>query len=579
MNYIKYFSLVGRILLCLSLLLLFGRESFTANKKEDIIIGTTNEFDSIHPLAYVGGTSSYIIHMTNRALVYTDYKGDLIPGIATEIPSFSNKQVLFDNKTGGMKVIWKIRPEAKWGDGTLVTCADLDFAREVGSSENVGVVEREPFTSVTKIEYKDSKSQECIFHYSKQIREYSRLNNFFALPAHLEKKKFEENKKTPSQYERISSYTSAFTNPGLYNGPFIVSEIKQGSHVTLMQNPNFFGTKPKLKKVIIKVVPNSATMKAQLITGQIDFISWMGGIGLELAADIEKQNERNSDRTNDKNSEKFKLKVISATMNNFDFLCFNLDNPIISDGEVRRALNLAIDRNEINNSFFLGKARPADQVVGPADPWYVESAELKASIIPDKKMARTILDKRGWKLDEKDKYRYKEGKRLSIVITAAAGNKLRETIEVFLQAVWKDIGVELIIKNVPPRVLFGEVLKNRKFEGITYFGTGFGPEESRRQYFHSESIPSEKNSWSGRNYMGWKNAKSDQIWDKMSSTFDFKERQVLAKEFVLEVNKDLPVLPIIYRTEVVATRSDLKGFRINVAGLYDSIEIENWYFE
>ena len=62
----------------------------------------------------------------------------------------------------------------------------------------------------------------------------------------------------------------------------------------------------------------------------------------------------------------------------------------------------------------------------------------------DKKKAIGLLEQSGWHMG-KDGYRYKDNSKLSLQLATTAGNKVRETVEIYLQGQWKEIGVEIII--------------------------------------------------------------------------------------------------------------------------------------
>ena len=79
------------------------------------------------------------------------------------------------------------------------------------------------------------------------------------------------------------------TNPGLYSGPYIISEVKLGNHVTVVPNPKWEGQKPAIQKIIIKLIPNTGTLEANIRSGQIDMIGTMGLLALDQAINFEKK--------------------------------------------------------------------------------------------------------------------------------------------------------------------------------------------------------------------------------------------------------------------------------------------------
>src|SRR5690606_4861218 len=114
----------------------------------------------------------------------------------------------------------------------------------------------------------------------------------YPLPAHLEEPVFEKYRKTPLAYDKNSLYNKNLSHPGLYFGPYVVSEVKLGSHVTLKANPKFHGKKPAIEKIIFRLLPNTGTQPANLKAGTVDMIAPPGGMGLDQAVAFEKAIEK-----------------------------------------------------------------------------------------------------------------------------------------------------------------------------------------------------------------------------------------------------------------------------------------------
>lgn len=538
----------------------------TAPAKNELVIGTVQEFEVLNPMLSMG--SRFLLLMTNRPLVYSNVDGETIPMLAKEIPSLKNKMAKLNPDGKTMTVIWNLKEEAKWSDGAPIICDDLELARRIGSAETVTVTARETFTAIQKIEAIKGNPKSCLFTYSRQAWDFQQLSIFYPMPSHLEKKIFDASEKIPQEYERKSNYAVKPTLAGLHSGPYIIKEVKFGSHVTLAKNPHFAGG-TQIEKIIVKVIPNTNTLKAELQTGQVQLVSWMGGIGVDLAEELAKNIAR----------DKLPLKLTYEAMNNLDLLSPNLDFPALSSKKTRKALSHAINRRELVESLYRGKAVAADQLFGPTDVWRSKDPKSAASFKHDPALARKLLDEEGWKLNTEDGFRYKDGKKFSFTLYAAAGKRSRELLQTYLQKAWRDLGAEVLAKNFNTRVLISDILKYRKHEGMIIIGQGNGPEDSRHEDFHSTKIPAEANGWSGRNRMGWKNAESDRIWDQMEKTFDPAARKKLAAEFTKLFAEELPLIPIVYPMEVAVYPANMKGYRINVNGVYETFEVEKWKLE
>ncbi|MFN9067164.1 MAG: ABC transporter substrate-binding protein, partial [Bdellovibrionales bacterium] len=139
-----------------------------------------------------------------------------------------------------------------WGDGVPVTCQDFAFSRTVALSPNVSIGEKELYTKVEKIEWDPKSPKKCTFTYDKARWDFVDMARFFPLPKHIEEPLFLKYSGKKEGYEKNSLYVKNPTNPGLYNGPYKITEVKLGDHVTLEPNPQWKGVKPKIQKIIVK---------------------------------------------------------------------------------------------------------------------------------------------------------------------------------------------------------------------------------------------------------------------------------------------------------------------------------------
>lgn len=546
----------------LSLLLV----SATATAKE-LKIGISQEFENLNPLISTMAATSYLQGFVYRGLVRIDPDAKWQTLIVKEIPSLANKKLkLVDNPKGGKGMIatWEIIEAAKWGDGTPVTCKDIAFATEVGKNDNVSVGERESYQNVTKIDIDPKNPKICDIHYENAKWDVGRQTPG-PLPVHIEGPIFQKFKGKKEGYDQNSNYTKNPSNPGLYNGPYVVKEIKLGSHISFAVNPHFYGKKPTIESIIVKVIPNTATLEANLRSGTIDKIASLG-LAFDQAIAFEKKVK----------SENLPYAVMTRPSLVYEHIDFNLDNPILSDIKVRQAMMFAVNRDELTKALFDGRQPVALHSIAKNDDWYVDDPKKIKTYSFSRREAMKLLDQAGWKMGA-DGIRTKDGKRLSLNFGTTAGNKTRETVQTFLQNQWKAVGIEVIIKNEPARVFFAETTKKRKFDLAMYAWVS-SQESSPRSTMHSSNIPSEKNSYSGQNQPGWKNAEVDKLIDQLEMEFDADKRKELSNQITKHYTEDLPVLPLYYRSDVAVTPTALKNYRLPGNLFSETLESENWTF-
>lgn len=553
-----------------SLIGLSASMSAVASDGPELKIGISQEFEAIHPHISTTVAAAYIYGFVNRPLVALNTKGKWVPQLAKSIPSVKDGTAKIETVAGKkvLTAIWEIKDNAKWGDGNPVVCEDFAFSKEVASADTVTVASRDTFTMVAKIESIGGNPKKCLFTYDSVRWDFANIGKFYPLPKHLEKPIFDKFGKVNEAYEKNSLFSKAPTTAGLFNGPYLITDIKLGSHIVLEKNPHFFGAAPQISKVVIKLIPNTGTLEANLRSGTIDKIASLG-LTFDQALAFEKKIK----------SEQLPLKMVFKSSLTYEHIDLNLDYGPLKDVKVRRALVHSINREELVKALFENKQKVAHHLFAEIDPWYTTDKKYVQYYPFSKREAARLFDEAGWVLNEKDGLRYKGKEKLSITLMTTAGNKIRETVQTYLQNQWKAVGVEILIKNEPARVFFGETLKQRSYKGMGMYAWVSTPESSPRAQFHSSQIPTAANNYSGQNMTGWKSSKVDELIPKIEAEFDSNKRAELGWQFVKLYTEDVPVIPLYYRSDVAVIPTGLKNFDLSGHEFSETNEAETWRFE
>lgn len=554
-----------KILLTPILLLLYVTSMLAVDNRE-LKIGMTQEFENPNPIIKQMLATSYMYGFVGRALVVLDPDGVMVEKLAVKIPTLENGLAEFFDEDGKRKLraTWEVREGAVWGDGAPVTGHDFKLSWTIGLSDTVSVGDTEMYTQISRIEIDPDNPKKFTLVYDDPKFNFNQIFQIYFVPSHLEGPVFEKHGGENQGYEKNTNYIKDPTNPGLYNGPYRVSEMKLGSHVILVPNENWHGKKPAIQKVILKFIPNTATLEANLKSGTIDMVSILG-FRLDQALAFEKRIEENE--------LPFKMNYKSGlTYEHVDLQVGK--NEFLKDINVRKALVHAIDRDLLSNTLFDGKQKKAIHNIAPIDPWYTDEPEKIVLYRHSKRTARKLLDKAGWLVGD-DGYRYRNGEKLTFQIMTTAQDKTRENVEVFLQSEWKSVGVELTMKNEAPRVFFGETVRKGKYPGMAMYAWYSYPEHPPR-LLHSSAIPSEENGHSGQNSMGWINEEVDTLIEQVELEFDFEKRKKLAQKILYHYTNEVPVIPLYYRSEVAVTPANMENYVQTGHLISPTCWAENW---
>jgi peptide/nickel transport system substrate-binding protein len=534
-----------------------GLPGMPAQARDQLVIGISQFPDNFNPKINSMAAKSYILAMARRPVTTFDADWNLICMLCTELPSMEKGTARYEKtKDGkdGVAVTYTLRPDARWGDGTPITTKDVVLSWQIGKHPVSGVSNAEFYRRIDRIEVKDDHT--FTLHKNKRTCTFANANDFHIVPAHLEKPNF----KDPKAYRSRSAYESDTTNPGLWFGPYRVAEVSPGSHVILERNPTWWGRKPAFDRVIVKVIQNTSAMTANLLAGGIDYVAGEVGMSLDQAMALK---GRHGDRFNFV----FKPSLV------YEHIDVNLDNPILADRRVRRALLYAIDRKAISTQLFDGYQPVANSSINPLDLVY--SANTKRYPL-DREKAAKLLDAAGWRLRDNGIRYNAKGERLQLLIMTTAGNKTRELVQQVLQSNWRQVGIDMRIRNEPARVFFGSTVRRRKFSGLAMYAWLSSPQNVPRGQLHSEEIPSAEGGWSGQNYPGLRSPAFDTVLDSLETQCEPQENMRLWHELQKLYMEELPALPLYFRAQPHIMPKWLKGVRPTGHQYSSSLWIEDW---
>ena len=533
------------------------RPASAAAAKDELVIGITQFPSTFHPNIDSMLAKTYILDFARRPFTVYDKDWRLVCMLCVTLPTIENglatPEKTPDGKQG-IAVTYAIRPDANWGDGTPVTTKDVVFTWEIGRNPKSGVGDMEFYRSLYKIDVKDAKT--FTLHFDKLNYEYNAINGLRLIPEHLDRKNFAD----PLAYKTRTVFDTDTANKGLYNGPYRIVEVATGSHVVLAPNPTWWGQKPHFKRIVVRVIQNTAALEANLLSGNIDMIAGELGLTVDQAFAFEKRHGK-------------KYNIVYKSGLIYEHLDLNLDNPILKDIRVRRALIHGVDREAISRTMFAGRQPVAHASVNPLDWVYADDVPKYAY---DPKLAAKLLDEAGWNQIRQGVRHNAKGERLALELMTTAGNRTRELVEQVLQSQWKTIGIDVRIKNEAPRVFFGQTVTQRKFTGLAMFAWISAPESVPRTTLHSDHIPTEANNFSGQNYTGFRNAEMDKLVEDISVELDRTKRKALWHRLQEIYATELPVIPLYFRAEPYILPKWLVGLEPTGHQDPSSLWAENW---
>ena len=507
--------------------------------KEEVVIGISQEPDILVP--GLGGSLAVSREVWNTLFaegVRYDETWKLVPMQAREVPTMENG--LWKVLPGGkMQLTWHLRP-LTWHDGVPVTAEDFVFTHRAVMNEKVPVISRDFEKHVENVYAPSSDTLVVTFkdHYAYANTSIIQTGPW---PRHVLEQAYREN---PSGLDKLPWGNDPRATIG--DGPYRVVSWQKGSSIVVEAYPGYTLGTPRVKRIVWRVITDTNTLVANMLSGTTDALS-PTGILLPQGVQLEEQIAQRH----------LAAKVVYTTGLVWEHIDLNLSNPRFKDRRVRQALLYALDRQAIVDALFQGKQQVADSYLPPRHYGFDAAAPTYA-YNPDR--ARQLFTEAGWTPGPDGVLRNPQGERFTVTIATTAGNRVREDVEQILQNQWKKVGVELKVNNQPARVFFGGTTRHREFEMAMYAWVQ-PPIADCETLYTTDNIPSAQNAYNGQNNPGFSNPEMDRLCHAIPTELDQAKRVAMLKRTQAILAEELPVLPLYFRVDVTAVKTDLENWR------------------
>ncbi|TAK21203.1 MAG: hypothetical protein EPO26_14795 [Chloroflexota bacterium] len=301
-------------------------------------------------------------------------------------------------------------------------------------------------------------------------------------------------------------------------GPFKLVELKDNQHVLLDANTGYWGGRPKVDRLVLKVVADATVLPSLLRSGEVDVIGLYRGLPVLDYAAFAKDPA-------------FKIVDLAAQTN--WYVEFNLTNPLFQDARVRQAIIRATDRRGIVEHLLLGHGRVVDTVIHPIS-WGYSERPVKYEY--DLEAAKRLFAEAGWKPGS-DGVLTKDGKRFGFELITF----MPEYPEI-LQEQWKKLGLDVQLKRADFSAVWAPVYLAKKHDVIALhqpMGIYADPDYPLTGYYSSRL-----------NRNTYNNPRVDEIIVKATGTTDQAERKKAYAELNEILATDAPHMWIAMPDEI-----------------------------
>ena len=525
--------------------------------KDSLVIGVAQFPASLHPYISSQTVQFYTLGFALRPVTAFSTEGKPFCLLCTELPTLENGLARIEDQPDGSKglaVTIKLRPELAWSDGVPVTAKDVAFTWKLASDPASGFSNNYVWSRAKSVEIVDDHT--AVLHLPRTLVTYQMWD--YLLPEHLEAAIAD--KGGALDYINHTLYNAAPTTPGLYNGPYVISHYESGNQIELTPNPYWRGRAPALKRVVVRLVDNTAALQANLLSGDVDMTPSGIGVTTDQAVALERDHPA-------------QFQFLYRPGLSYERIEMQKDNPLLADVRVRQALLLALDRKTLVARLFGGHATVALTWINALEPNFTTDVEAYGY---DPARARTLLDAAGFTPGPDGIRRNAAGERLSFEFATTSGNRIRELSQQVMQSWWRTIGVEVAIKNQPSRSFFGELMRKRAFTGLAEYANftriGLPP----TPFYASDAIPTAANNWNGQNWAGLANPAMDRALAAADKELDPAKQKAEWLDMQRIYAATLPELPLYFREDPDIIPAWLHGYTATGKEDYQTYTAENW---
>lgn len=471
---------------------------------DTLVLESSADAVILNPILNADSASSEINSFVFDSLIQVNDKLQFEPALAAS----------WSVSGGGLKWRFDLVHNAKWHDGAPFTSKDVVFTIQSILDPKVNSPRKSDYELIESITAPDDYTVEIKL--KKKFAPFLESMGIGILPEHLLK--------------GHDINTDTFNQHPVGTGKYVFKEWKKRQYITLAKYDDYYGKKPKIEKVKMKIVADSNVGLLQMRTGEVDLLG-IEPKDYELVSSF-------------KNSTVYKYEAL-----NYTYIGFNLKNPILSDKKVRQALAYGYDRKPVIDKIIKGLGTEANSTMSPLS-WAYNPDVPKYNYDPKK--AAQLLDEAGWKLNN-DGYRYKDGKKLKFTLMTSKGNKTREDILQYTQQEWKAIGVDVDVMVVEWASFIGNYIDKRNFDAVI-LGWSLSIDPDPYQIFHSSQIEEPR-----LNFVGFNNAKADKLMEDGRTTIDIEQRKKIYQKLQAVIAEEEPYMLLYYPISLVAINNRIQN--------------------
>ena len=319
-------------------------------------------------------------------------------------------------------------------------------------------------------------------------------------------------------------------------GPYIAEKVTP-TQIDLVKNENYWGGDVKVDKVTVKSFSDGSALTAALQTGDIQ-----GTYGLQY--DNYALFDGNPEYT-----------INSCATSRCFFGQFNFESEIMQDQNIRKAIEMGIDKEGFCSVIMEGRGLPAKAAFPDSFSYGNEAVE---TVSYDPEGAKKLLEESGWKDTDGDGCADKDGQKLTIDWLTYPTRLEQPKLAEYAQATLKEIGIDVVVNNTSDHMTYAADGNFDVYVSSTTTAPTGDPE-----YFFTSTVVGPKN------YGKYENKEVTALTEKLHQAFEPEERAKLATELQQKILDDDGFFFVSHLNMGIVTKSNVKGMAAHPCDYYE----------
>lgn len=524
-----------------------------------LVVAETADVQHLLPVIYQMSTDSNVINNTNLQAVHPEFDCQL-----EYTPELYESWTWSEDHT---ELTVKVREGVNWSDGSPVTGEDVQFTYEL-----IG----EPTVASPRLAYMDHmKGPPRLNDDGTVTFEYTHAYDTITMLAHASMPPVSKKSLANADLNTLRGHER--DRDPLITGPWKIETWESEQRIVLVPNDKYTGPeewRPKLDRVVIKIIPEYATQILELENGAIDHMQQV------LVADADRLRESHPEITlhrrgwrsndyvawNSLDSEDYKAKKDALKEGETLDWSTVKKNELFGDPRVRVALSKGINTQKLIDDLLTGKdgtsyGQPSVSTITPS-LCATHNNEIKP-LGHDPQAARAELKALGWEdRDGNGILENEAGREFSFTLMTNSGNARRSKAAIIVQSNLKDIGVHMEIEKLETSSFY-ERARKKDYEAVLA-GWSAGLFVDMTDIWHTGDQYE-------FNFTAYSNPQVDALIDAAINEPDSEKNNAMWKEAQALIYADQPYTFLYWMDEIVAVHSRFDDEKVDILSPYGDL--------